>query len=326
VARSNPPPPDASVPPSADEPPAELTTLALTLAANAGGQRFDVALARALPQYSRSRLRMWIDAGRVTLDDRVADATRKVWGGERVTVQAAADEDEAAHAPEAIALSIVHEDDTLIVLDKPAGLVVHPGAGNRGGTLQNALLHHAPALASVPRAGIVHRLDKDTSGLLVVAKTITAQTSLVRQLAARTVKRQYQALAMGDIARGGTVDAPIGRHPTRRTTMAVVATGKPARTHYEVVERFGIATLLACRLETGRTHQIRVHLASLGHPLVGDPAYGKRGPIAFWRQALHAARLGLVHPETGSPCEWHAALPADFVALLASLRSQKTTA
>jgi len=326
VARSNPPPPDASVPPSADEPPAELTTLALTLAANAGGQRFDVALARALPQYSRSRLRMWIDAGRVTLDDRVADATRKVWGGERVTVQAAADEDEAAHAPEAIALSIVHEDDTLIVLDKPAGLVVHPGAGNRGGTLQNALLHHAPALASVPRAGIVHRLDKDTSGLLVVAKTITAQTSLVRQLAARTVKRQYQALATGDIARGGTVDAPIGRHPTRRTTMAVVATGKPARTHYEVVERFGIATLLACRLETGRTHQIRVHLASLGHPLVGDPAYGKRGPIAFWRQALHAARLGLVHPETGRPCEWHAALPADFVALLASLRRQKPTA
>ena len=326
MARSNPPPPDASVPPSADKPPAELTTLALTLAANAGGQRFDVALARALPQYSRSRLRMWIDAGRVTLDDRVADATRKVWGGERVTVQAAADEDEAAHAPEAIALSIVHEDDTLIVLDKPAGLVVHPGAGNRGGTLQNALLHHAPALASVPRAGIVHRLDKDTSGLLVVAKTITAQTSLVRQLAARTVKRQYQALATGDIARGGTVDAPIGRHPTRRTTMAVVATGKPARTHYEVVERFGIATLLACRLETGRTHQIRVHLASLGHPLVGDPAYGKRGPIAFWRQALHAARLGLVHPETGRPCEWHAALPADFVALLASLRSQKPTA
>ena len=326
MARSNPPPPDASVPPSADKPPAELTTLALTLAANAGGQRFDVALARALPQYSRSRLRMWIDAGRVTLDDRVADATRKVWGGERVTVQAAADEDEAAHAPEAIALSIVHEDDTLIVLDKPAGLVVHPGAGNRGGTLQNALLHHAPALASVPRAGIVHRLDKDTSGLLVVAKTITAQTSLVRQLAARTVKRQYQALATGDIARGGTIDAPIGRHPTRRTTMAVVATGKAARTHYEVVERFGIATLLACRLETGRTHQIRVHLASLGHPLVGDPAYGKRGPIAFWRQALHAARLGLVHPETGRPCEWHAALPADFVALLASLRRQKPTA
>ncbi len=326
MARPNPPPPEASAPPTPGEPRAELPTLALTLAPEAGGQRFDVALARALPQYSRSRLRMWIDAGRVTLDDRVADATRKVSGGERVTVQVAADEDAAAPAPEAIALSIVHEDDTLIVLDKPAGLVVHPGAGNRGGTLQNALLHHAPQLASVPRAGIVHRLDKDTSGLLVVAKTITAQTSLVRQLAARTVKRQYQALAAGDIARGGTVDAPIGRHPTRRTTMAVVATGKPARTHYEVVERFGVATLLACRLETGRTHQIRVHLASLGHPLVGDPAYGKRGPIAFARQALHAARLGLVHPATGRACEWHAALPADIVALLASLRDRKSTA
>ena len=306
--------------------PADAATHALTLGADAAGQRFDAALARALPQYSRSRLRAWIDAGRVTLDDRVADATRKVWGGERVVVRAVEDAGDAGLAPEAIALAIVHEDDALIVVDKPAGLVVHPGAGNRGGTLQNALLHHAPQLATVPRAGIVHRLDKDTSGLLVVAKTLTAQTSLVRQLAARTVKRGYQALAAGDIARGGTIDAPIGRHPSRRTTMAVVATGKPARTHYDVIERFGVATLLACRLETGRTHQIRVHLASLGHPLVGDPAYGKRSPVPFARQALHAARLGLDHPATGRACEWHSALPPDFAALLESLRAQRSSA
>jgi 23S rRNA pseudouridine1911/1915/1917 synthase len=200
--------------------------------------------------------------------------------------------------------------------------VVHPGAGNRAGTLQNALLHHAPQLAAVPRAGIVHRLDKDTSGLMVVAKTLTAQTDLVRQLAARTVKREYLALAAGDLARGGTVDAPIGRHPTRRTTMAVVPGGRPARTHYEVVERFGVATLLACRLETGRTHQIRVHLASLGHPLVGDPAYGRKGPVAFGRQALHAARLGLVHPATGRAREWRSAPPSDFAQLVAALRAR----
>jgi 23S rRNA pseudouridine1911/1915/1917 synthase len=308
----------------AREPASETRTV--LLAANVAGRRFDAALADALPEYSRSRLRAWIDAGRVTLDDRIADPTRKVWGGERIVVRIEPDTGEGVLAPEAIALSIVHEDDALIVLDKPAGLVVHPGAGNRGGTLQNALLHHAPELASVPRAGIVHRLDKETSGLLVVAKTITAQTSLVRQLAARTVKRQYLALASGDLMRGGTVDAPIGRHPTRRTTMAVVASGKPARTHYEVIERFGVATLLSCRLETGRTHQIRVHLASLGHPLVGDPAYGKRGPIAFARQALHAARLGLVHPVTGRACEWNAPLPADFASLLETLRSRSSHA
>jgi len=310
----------ASATPGA-EPDATPGLRTLTFAAEAAGRRFDAALALALPEYSRRRLRMWIDAGRVTLDDRIVDPTRKVWGGERVVVRIERDADDAAVAPEPIALAIVYEDDALIVIDKPAGLVVHPGAGNRGGTLQNALLHHAPGLGLVPRAGIVHRLDKETSGLLVVARTITAQTALVRQLAARTVKRHYLALASGDIARGGTVDAPIGRHPTRRTTMAVVAAGKPARTHYEVVERFGVAPLLSCRLETGRTHQIRVHLASLGHPLVGDPAYGKRGRIAFARQALHAARLGLVHPVTGKACEWTSPLPADFVALLDAVRA-----
>lgn len=298
-------------------------THVVTLPPAAAGDRFDAALARALPQYSRSRLRTWIDGGRVTLDGDPATPTRRVRGGERVVVRGEADPREAAFAPEAIALAVVYEDDALLVLDKPAGLVVHPGSGNWAGTLANALLHHAPQLAGIPRAGIVHRLDKDTSGLMVVAKTLTAQVALVRQMQARSVTREYTALALGDIAKRGIVDAPIGRHPTRRTTMAVVGAGKPARTHYDVVERFGVATLLRCRLETGRTHQIRVHLASLGHPLVGDPTYGRKGGLAFARQALHAARLALVHPVTGSACQWDSPLPADFEGLLAALRARR---
>ncbi len=296
----------------------------LTLPAAAAGQRFDAALARALPQYSRARLKTWIDAHRVTLDGHAAAPTSRVHGGEQVVVHAESDPRESAFLPQAIALSIVGEDDALLVVDKPAGLVVHPGSGNWDGTLLNALLHYAPQLAGVPRAGIVHRLDKCTSGLLVVAKTLTAQTALVRQLQARTVTRQYLALAAGDIARGDTIDAPIGRHPTRRTTMAIVATGKPARTHFAVLERFGVATLLRCRLETGRTHQIRVHLASLGHPLVGDPAYGRKGPVPFSRQALHAARLAFVHPLTGQACAWESPLPQDFQDLLSALRTGAT--
>ena len=303
-------------------PEGESVTHTLTLPPDAAGRRFDAALARVLPQFSRARLRAWIDAGRVAVDGRVAAPTARVHGGEEVVVHATADPREMAFLPEAIALSIVAEDDTLLVVDKPAGLVVHPGSGNWDGTLLNALLHHAPQLAGVPRAGIVHRLDKDTSGLLVVAKTLTAQTALVRQLQARSVTREYLALAAGDIAQGDTVDAPIGRHPTRRTTMAVIATGKPARTHFDVLERFAVATLLRCRLETGRTHQIRVHLASLGHPLVGDPAYGRTGPVPFSRQALHAARLALVHPSTGHACAWTSPLPRDFQELLSGLRAR----
>ncbi len=283
--------------------------------------RFDQALAQALPEYSRSRLKQWIDAGRVVVDGRPAEPTRKVHGGEDVVVLPLADPATTPYLAQPIALAIVHEDDAIIVIDKPAGLVMHPGSGNWEGTLLNALLHHCPPLAAVPRAGIVHRLDKDTSGLLVVAKTLQAQTDLVRQLQARTVRREYMALAAGTVARGGTVDAPIGRHPAHRTTMAIVATGRPARTHYDVVERFAGATRLSCRLETGRTHQIRVHLASLGHPLVGDPAYGRKGGIAFGRQALHAFRLGLVHPATGEERGWESPLPADFAALLARLRA-----
>jgi 23S rRNA pseudouridine1911/1915/1917 synthase len=291
--------------------------------ASAAGERLDQALAHALPQFSRSRLKAWIERGRVTLDGAIVEPRHKLRGGERVVVTPIADPATTAHAAEPIPLSIVHEDSALVVVDKPSGLVVHPGSGNWQGTLMNALLHHAPALAALPRAGIVHRLDKDTSGLMVVAKTLAAQTDLVRQIAARTVKREYLAVASGDVARNGTIDAPIGRHPTRRTKMAVVSSGKPARTHYAIVERFRVATLLRCALETGRTHQIRVHFASLGHPLVGDPVYGRSIAIAFGRQALHAATLALVHPASRVPCVWHAPLPADFEALVAALRAKR---
>jgi 23S rRNA pseudouridine1911/1915/1917 synthase len=301
--------------------------LELTVPAALAGLRFDQALARLVPQHSRSRLSDWIDAGKVTLDGSVVAGKRRLAGGERIVVMTGDDAPALHDAPQAIALTIVHEDAAIIVVDKPAGLVVHPGSGNRDGTLLNALLHHAPALAGLPRAGIVHRLDKDTSGLLVVAKTPTAQTDLVRQLAARTVKREYLAVARGDLARAAAIDAPIGRHPGVRTTMAVVATGKPARTHVTPVERFGSATLVRCALETGRTHQIRVHLAAVGHPLVGDPAYGGRrappGVPAFPRQALHAVRLGLVHPETHRAIQFDAPLPADLDALIAQLREAK---
>jgi 23S rRNA pseudouridine1911/1915/1917 synthase len=290
------------------------------------GTRLDRALAQVFPEHSRSRLQAWVRAGRVLIDERPADdVKRKVWGGERVALAAAPAPDEPGAHAEAIPLRLVYEDAAVVVVDKPVGLVVHPGAGNRAGTLLNALLHHAPGLAGVPRAGIVHRLDKDTSGLLVVAKTVEAHTDLVRQLAARTVRREYLALVHGRVAGGGAIDAPIGRHPVARTRMAVSARGRPARTRYRVVERFAAATLLAVSLETGRTHQIRVHMRAIGHPLVGDPTYGKRGcgagPLAsFRRQALHAARLGLVHPATRAPCEWESPVPADLRDLIASLR------
>ena len=218
------------------------------------GMRLDQALARMLPEHSRSRLKTWIEAGYVTVDGAAWDAKRHVAGGERIDVAPPAAALSLADAGENIALSVVFEDEAILVVDKRAGLVVHPGNANRAGTLLNALLHHDPALASVPRAGIVHRLDKDTSGLMVVASTIEAQTDLVRQLAAHTVTREYLAVVRGDVERAIVVDAPIGRHPTQRTTMAVVERGKPARTHVSVVERFGIATLLRCTLETGRTH------------------------------------------------------------------------
>ena len=295
------------------------------------GLRLDQALARMLPQHSRSRLQSWLRDGRILVEGRAgADAKRRIWGGESIELAAAPDPRGEPDAAEDIALDVVHEDDDILVINKPAGLVVHPGSGNWQGTLLNALLHHAPQLAAIPRAGIVHRLDKETSGLLVVAKTLEAQTGLVRQLQARTVKRHYLALVHGAVERDGTVDAPIGRHPTQRVKMAVVAAerhGKEARTHYAVRERFPQASLLECSLETGRTHQIRVHMASIKHPLVGDPVYGKRGASAdrsplstFPRQALHAWRLALLHPRSHREMAWEAPLPEDFAALLRSLQ------
>ena len=295
----------------------------ITVPAACAGLRLDQALANLLPAYSRNRLAQWVRAGRVSLDGRAAQPKQKVSEGDVIRVLAAPDPAMAENRAENIPLDIVFEDDALLVINKPAGLVVHPGSGNWQGTLLNAVLGHAPALGGIPRAGIVHRLDKDTSGLLVVAKTLPAQTDLVRQLQARSVKREYLAVAHGRVARDGRIEAPIGRHPVQRTRMTVTARGRQAVTHYEVLERFENATLLRCRLETGRTHQIRVHLSSLGHSLVGDPAYGKRSStIAFPRQALHAERLGLLHPQTGKPMSWQADLPQDMNELITTLRRE----
>ena len=293
--------------------------------ADCAGLRLDQALARVFPQYSRSRLQAWLKEGVLLIEGAAAQGKRAVSGGETVLLSVPADAPGASPLAQRLPLAVVHEDADILVIDKPAGLVVHPGAGNPDLTLLNALLAHAPALAGVPRAGIVHRLDKDTSGLLVVAKTLTAQTSLVRQLQARTMGRTYTALVWGGV-RGakGIVDAPIGRDARSRTRMAVTDRGKPARTGYEVLERLPGATLLACKLESGRTHQIRVHLQSIGHPLVGDPVYRRgaksQAPEGFNRQALHAARLELVHPRTGRARRWESPLPEDFRRLLKSFR------
>ena len=288
------------------------------------GLRLDQALARVFPQFSRSRLQAWLKDGSLMVDGSSPEARRAVRGGESVTLSPP-QHTGASPLAQPLPLAIVHEDTDILVLDKPMGLVVHPGAGNPDHTLMNALLAHAPGLALVPRAGIVHRLDKDTSGLLVVAKTIAAQTSLVRQLQARTMGRTYTALVWGSL-RGtkGVVDAPIGRDARSRTRMAVTERGKPARTAWEVVERLPDTTLLACKLESGRTHQIRVHLQSIGHPLVGDPVYRRGAKVrpleGFGRQALHAARLELVHPRTRRQRVWESPLPEDFKRLLRRFR------
>ncbi len=294
-----------------------------------GGLRLDQALARLFPQYSRNRLQEWLKTGHIRMNDNVVSgrgaARTPVVGGERIALTPPALPDSAPPRAQRMPLQIVHEDRDLIVIDKPPGLVVHPGAGQPDRTLLNALLAHAPSLAGVPRAGIVHRLDKDTSGLLVVAKTVASQASLVKQLAERTMKRVYLALVQGDPPASGIIDAPVGRDAKVRTRMAVTHRGKPARTSYKVLERFGRAALVECRLETGRTHQIRVHFQHLRHPLLGDAVYrrGTRHGIEFPRQALHAAELTLVHPSSGETMTWRAAPPRDFKRLLEQLREDR---
>lgn len=296
------------------------------------GLRLDQALSELFPDYSRSRLQSWIKGGAAKVDGAVLTPRHRILGGEQVVLMAEA-EVVFDVAGQDIPLEVVYEDEHILIIDKPAGLVVHPAAGHWDGTLQNALVHHAPQLAGIPRCGIVHRLDKDTSGLLMAAKTLTAHKSLVDQLQERSVNREYLALTQGAMTGGGMVDAPIGRHPTDRKRFAVRDSGRHAVTHYRVAERFPQHTLARVKLETGRTHQIRVHLAHLHYPLVGDPVYGGRprlpagaspGLIAalrgFQRQALHAETLGIEHPETGEYCEWSAPVPEDFAGLLEALR------
>lgn len=287
------------------------------------GQRLDQALARLFPQFSRTRLQAWVRAGQVRIDGAPGAIRQPVRGGERIALEPALDHAAASPRAQSIPLAIVHEDRDLIVLNKPAGLVVHPGAGVPDGTLLNALLAHAPALAGLPRAGIVHRLDRDTSGLMVVARTLEAHTALVRQLAARDIERVYLAVVHGVPPVGGTIDQPVGRDARHRTRMAVTRRGREARTRFKVIERFARAALLECRLETGRTHQIRVHLQHEGFPIVGDPVYRRGAPsrIVFPRQALHACALSLEHPRSQERLGWKAAPPADMKRLIASLRA-----
>jgi 23S rRNA pseudouridine1911/1915/1917 synthase len=312
--------------------PPEFQTHVLDLPPAAAGLRLDQALAAALPQYSRARLQRWIRQGAVRQAGKAVRARDRVVGGEQIVVEALFEPDLSVGA-ELLPLDIVHQDRDLLVLNKAAGVVVHPGAGNREHTLQNALLGHDPALACVPRAGLVHRLDKETSGLLIVARTPEVHTRLVAQLAAREIGREYLALVAGLPTGGARIDAPIGRHRSLRTRMAVRADGREAVTNFRIEERFRAHTLLRVRLETGRTHQIRVHLAQVGLPLVGDPVYGGRRRLiageaaglnallqSFKRQALHAQRLTLAHPGTGAEHVFEAPLPADFETLLAALR------
>ena len=303
-----------------------------TVPAEMGGLRLDQVLARLFPQYSRSRLQDWLESGHIRIEGGISGRSsalsrnEKVMGGEVLALEPPKLPSAAAPQAQRMPLKIVFEDDALIVIDKPAGLVVHPGAGQPDRTLMNALLAHAPALAGVPRAGIVHRLDKDTTGLLVVAKTVEAQSSLVKQLADRTMGRTYVAVVQGDPQASGTIDAPVGRDVRTRTRMAISNRGKPARTAYRVVERFGgQAALVECRLETGRTHQIRVHFQHIRHPLIGDTVYrrGTRRGVDFPRQALHAAELTLRHPTSGETMTWKSPLPRDLRGLLETLRKEK---
>jgi 23S rRNA pseudouridine1911/1915/1917 synthase len=269
-------------------------------------------------------LQSWIEKERVLLGGSIALSKQKIWGGEKIRLAIEPDRSETPYIAEKIALNIVYEDEALLVINKPVGMVVHPGSGNWQGTLLNGLLEYLPQLAEIPRAGIVHRLDKDTTGLLVVAKTLTAQTDLVRQLQARSVNREYLAVVHGVVDHDGKIEAAIGRNPTQRTKMATVASGKAAVTRFKVLERFPGFSLVECKLETGRTHQIRVHMQSINHPLVGDSVYAGRKSaknLQFNRQALHAYRLGLIHPVTKEAMSWQIELPDDMQQLLSALRA-----
>lgn len=297
------------------------------------GMRLDQVVADLFPDYSRSKLKEWILAGNVCVNGEPCVVPRQKMTGDEVISVEAEIEQQVVNEAQAIELDIVYEDEDILIINKPADLVVHPGAGNQDGTLLNSLLAHVPDIDKVPRAGIVHRLDKDTTGLMVVAKTLPAKTHLVDQLQSRVMSREYEALVNGTMVAGGLVDAPIGRHSTKRTHMAVREMGKPAVTHYRVIEKFRAHTHVRLKLETGRTHQIRVHMAYIKHPLVGDPAYGGRLRLpkgssdefantlrAFNRQALHAAQLSLYHPTTDEWMTWQAPLPQDMVALIDSVR------
>lgn len=304
--------------------------LKLEIPQSCAGLRLDQALAQLLPAHSRNRIQMWILAKRITVDSLNADSKRIVWGGENIKIRPIAHHNETKNIAEPLKLNIVYEDQAILIINKPAGMVVHPGNGNWKGTMLNGLLHYSSKLEEIPRAGIVHRLDKNTSGLLVVAKTLEAQTDLVRQLQNRTMKRDYLALVHGLVQFSGQVNAPIGRHPVQRVKMTVNKKGKEARTYYLVKEQINGYTLLQCSLDTGRTHQIRVHMLSIGHPLVGDPTYGTKPQKSsqeirkiitdFPRQALHAKYLELIHPDTGQKVMWKAELPKDIDELLLTLR------
>ena len=308
---------------SKPENPAKIVPkIIITIPMDMGGQRLDIALQSLLPEHSRSRLQSWIKAGLVQLNNEETTAKTKVWGGEQVHIQPQTNPQAQAFLPENIALDIIYEDDTILVINKPAGLVVHPAAGNWSGTLLNALLHHLPQLSEVPRAGIVHRLDKDTSGLMVVARTRPAMDALVRMIAAHEVSRQYVAMAhrpwRGEAQR--EVNEAIGRDVRNRLRMTVVDLlknpGKVARTHITLLATNEIGCLVRCRLHTGRTHQIRVHMAHIGHPLVADATYGGAAAAGMVRQALHAQKLAFVHPMTGQAMAFEASIPPDFAAAI----------
>ena len=302
------------------------------------GQRLDVVLAEMFPDYSRSRLKQWIQEGQVLLEGQQVKPKIKVFTDQELQLNIAPIESNEECLPEDIPLDIAYEDDALIVINKPAGLVVHPAAGNRQGTLQNALLFYDERLATVPRAGIVHRLDKDTTGLMVVARNLVSHKYLVEQIMQRQMQREYQALVHGVLTGGGTVDQPIGRHSHDRVRMTVREDGKPAVSHYRVLARFRAHTHIHVKLETGRTHQIRVHMQHLRHPVVGDPIYVDRPRIPaeadkdfverlrkMERQALHAWRLSLAHPDTGEAMTWEAALPDDMQCLIAAMQKDLET-